>query len=324
MRIMNALVLKKIHTMDNLYNELKKDYKYQQNLARIVLSLIYTLKEKEFDKEIVDKTMQHIKSSTSLFSQYRGNNLFYLSMLLCCDYDNPSEKFNEIFDYQNLFNELGLAKVNTVTVAYTTLLASKYDLPLNVLKNAQFIYNEMKKNHPWITDSNDFPLAILIAAFKNDLNKIEEYYNELKAAGFKTGNGLQLLAHILSFSTGSTKENVIKCKFVDNYLKNNQLFLPNAYYSALGMIALPQLTQNLLVELVETINYVSSLPNYKWIGKGNIILLASSLFITCCTNEFKCKEVLNVTNLRVMLNAILSAQNAALMASTIQLATMYS
>lgn len=73
---------------------------------------------------------------------------------------------------------------------------------------------KMEKNHWWLTSSDDYVLAAVLATTDLDIeetsNKIEECYNALKDNSFTGGNDLQTLSHILALGEESVNKKVTR------------------------------------------------------------------------------------------------------------------
>lgn len=70
------------------------------------------------------------------------------------------------------------------------------------INRALSIYKGMKDKHVFLTSAGDYPLAVLLAGSDMEtgelIDYIEAFYQKLNQAGFRKGNDLQFLSHILS------------------------------------------------------------------------------------------------------------------------------
>ena len=173
----------------------------------------------------------------------------------------------------------------------------------------------MKNNHPWITSGDDYPLTILLAGFNNSIETIEEYYQGLNRLGFSKGNGLQLLSHILSFSSENKEIVIERCKHVYEKLKENKLKLYPSFYSSLGLIALLSGDNDEVIkELIDVAIYINSLKKYKWLGKGMNVLLASAIISNDYISKQREQNNLIETTIGLSIETLIAAQTSAVIA----------
>ena len=80
-------------------------------------------------------------------------------------------------------------------------------VPAGTVERMQEIMRRWKKDHPWLTGVDDYPMAALHAHRKVDpeqlARKVENVYQALREHGFRRGNQLQVSSHILSLGEGS-------------------------------------------------------------------------------------------------------------------------
>lgn len=313
---MRELLKARVDGMLDLYLKIEKQFRWEHNLSKHFAALIYTQKNKEFQKEKIRNMIRIIKENTGVFSPYRGNPTFILAMLLCSQYDDPKEKFLKMLEYDKKLRNEGYKNSTYLPIAnYALLITCEEDEVENRVKRAYDIYRDMKNNHPWLTSGDDYPLTILLAGFNNSIDIIEEYYKGLNKLGFSKGNGLQLLSQILSFS-GEDKEVVIRrCKNVYEKLKENKLKLYPSFYSSLGLISLLSGDNDKVIEeLIEVAKYINGLKKYKWLGKGMNVLLASAIV----SNEYISKKTeqnnLIETTIGISIETLIAAQTSAVIA----------
>lgn len=313
---MRELLKTRVDNMLDLYLKIEKQFKWQHNLSKHFAALIYTQKNKSFDKEKINRLIKVIKESTGVFSPYRGNSMFILAMLLCSEYDDPKEKFLKMLEYDKKLRNAGFKNSTYLPIANYALLITCEDSDVeNRVKRGYDIYREMKNNHPWITSGDDYPLTILLAGFNNSIETIEEYYQGLNRLGFSKGNGLQLLSHILSFSSENKEVVIRRCKNVYEKLKENKLKLYPSFYSSLGLIALLSGDNDEIIkELIEVAGYINSLKKYKWLGKGMNVLIASAIISNDYISKQREQNNLIETTIGLSIETLIAAQTSAVIA----------
>jgi len=318
---MKSELKNKVDQLLEVYMKISKDFKWENNLSQHFAALTYILKDKEFEKEKIENMKKVIKENTGLFSNYRGNTMFILSMLLCSEYDNPKEKFVELIEYDKKLKEEGFKNNMYLPIAsYALLLTCEEDSIDTRTEKAYEIYCEMKKNHPWITGGDDYPLCVLLSGsaktIDTNIKNIEECYKYLNEEGFSKGNGLQFLSHILSFGDEANSSKVMRCMKIFDRLKENKLKIYSSYYAALGLITLISNDKSEAIEdFIDVAQYLNGLKKYKWLGKGMNVLIASAIvsneYIKDKTNQ---KDFI-ATTLSISIEALIAAQTAAMVAA---------
>ncbi len=317
---MKSELKNKVDHMLDVYLKVAKDYKWENNLSQHFAALTYVLKNKKFEKEKIEDMKKVIKENTGVFSNYRGYTMFILSMLLCSEYDNPKEEFIKMMDYDKKLKEEGFKNNMYLPIAnYALLLTCEEDLIDTRTKKSYEIYLEMKKNHPWLTSGDDYPLCVLLANSEKPLDTsikdIEECYKYLNENGFSKGNGLQFLSHILSLGDESNSSKANRCVKIYDCLKENKLKIYSTYYASLGLITLiSKNTDEAIDDLIDVAQYLNGLKKYKWLGKGMNVLIASAIVCNEYIEDMSNEKDLISTTLGITVEALIAAQTAAIIA----------
>ncbi|WBW96367.1 DUF4003 family protein [Oceanirhabdus sp. W0125-5] len=318
---MKSELKNKADHMLELYMKISKDYKWENNLSLHFAALTYLIKNKQFDKEKIEDLKKVIKDNTGLFSNYRGNTMFILSMLLCSEFDEPKEKFIKMMNFDKKLNNEGFKNNMYLPIAnYALLLTCEENLIDSRIKKSYEIYGEMKKNHPWLTGGDDYPLCVVLAGsdkpLDTNIKDIEECYKFLNEEGFYKGNSLQFLSHILSFGEEYNRSKAARCLEIYKTLKENKLRIDSNYYAALGLVTLISKDNNEAVQdLIDLAQYLNKLKKYKWLGKGMNVLIASAIVCKEYIEDKMNQNDLISTTLGISIETLIAAQTAATIAA---------
>ncbi|MDP5273007.1 DUF4003 family protein [Chengkuizengella axinellae] len=315
---MKQLLKTKVDEMLELYLTTQKDFRWENHLSVHFAALTYSQKNKSYNKNDMKDTMSYIKENTRLFSPFR-NSTFMISMLLSSEFSEPKQQFIKLLDYEKMLKEAGFKNSTyiPITCYALSLTCNENENTLQERIQKSFeIYSEMKKNHPWLTSGDDYPLSVMLAnsdfSVESSIQKIEELYKSLNEIGFHRGNGLQLLSHILSFSEESVFEKTKRCEEIFEILKRNKLKIHSQYYAALGLITLlDNKNHEVVQELIDVVIYLNGLKKYKWLGKGMNVLLASVIVSRHFIEEKTTQNELIDTTLSISIEALIAAQTAA-------------
>jgi hypothetical protein len=318
---MNIDLRNKIDEMLNLYMEISREFKWENHLTNHFAAMTYTIKNKSFNSDRIKSVKDYIKDNTGVFSYYRGHTCYTLSMLLCSEYENPEAKFSSMLVNDKKLKESGFKNNMHLPITNYALLMTCNENEIDSrINKASEIYCEMKKNHPWLTYGDDYPLCILAASKKESVaiiaNEMEECYRSLHDLGFSRGNSLQFLSHILSFSGEDVDTKTQRCRNIYDKLKENKLKLYNNYYASLGFLSLlGKESDNAVDMLIDLSLYMKDLKKYKWLGNGTNVLLASGLVCSKFINERKNNKDIIETSIGISIEALIAAQTAASIAA---------
>ncbi|MCB2288272.1 DUF4003 domain-containing protein [Clostridium sp. CS001] len=318
---MEILVKEKLDKLINLFQEVSSQYKWEQSLTNHFTALTYTLNNKDFDKEKIENVRKHMKKTTGMFSYYRGTSMIILSSLLSCKYDNPQQEFNKMLQYDEKLKTAGFKNSMYLPMAnYALLSTCTEEWADNRITKAIEIYKEMKKNHPWLTSGDDYPLSILLAEsdmpVNNIIDNMEECYTLLNEIGFSKSNGLQFLSHILGFRKEDSKVKVLRCKEIFDKLKENKMKVYSGGYAIVGFLSLLGEEGNAAVEqVIEIVKVLKSTKKYKWLTKETHLFTAAALVSDLYINNMKNQKELMQTVIGISIEALIAAQTVAVIAA---------
>ncbi|MCF0148846.1 MAG: DUF4003 domain-containing protein [Clostridium sp.] len=204
-------------------------------------ALNLTIRGVHVDVSKINDCIDLIRSNSSIFSNFRGNNLLTTAVNLSIQ-NNPEESFKEIM---SIYNKL---KKHFFTNEFLVLAAQiiynykgTNDIDFLVI-NTRKAYDLMKDNHFFLTGHEDISAAALIAVTSNNLEEtfmdMERCYDILRDNGFWAGNNLQALTHILSLFEGTSEEKCNKVILLNKILKKHSTPLKSYALPILGVSAL--------------------------------------------------------------------------------------
>lgn len=293
------LLIKNSKELDNL------DSIFINNAFLKCNALTITLKEKSADAVRIKEAMKIIKKKVGVFSALRGNNLTTVATVMSLE-DNMEEALEKI---NIIYEEL---KDKFLTSEYLALAAivifnarQRIDIQESV-KKTRVVYDYMKKNHRFLTGSEDVTAAAMIAVTSEDIANtmkiVEEYYEGLRDKGYWSGNNLQTLSHIITLFNGQIHENIEKIYLMDGALREKGIKIKSYSLPLLGVSAFISEDFNIFATKVKEIN--ERLKDEK--GFGNFVLgsdnrnmIAVGLTAMSYTenlSEEKKEKIINTTN----------------------------
>lgn len=309
----------KVKDYINNVEQLKSNFKWKLNLNMMTLiSAIYVMNDKILSVEELKKFTKGIHKKVSLFSPFRSYQKYNVSAYLVAKYKNPKEKLQQLFD---IFHQLRVKKLpnNAYTIISALSLLNDYDPECDLeprIDKIKDIYKKMKQNHFFLTSYSDYPLATLLSIEEKEpdqiIEEIEFYYHNLSFQGFKKGNNLQFLSHILMVLSHDNKDELVnKVISIKKELIKYKLKIKPNHYAITGILTSIHLAEedfNRLTYFLEQLNKSKYLKRMKSLN----IIVATMLLVS---DKIKDDKNLLETNLSTTIESIIQAQNAALIAS---------
>lgn len=207
-----------------------------ENFQKKCSALTVTLKNKKIDIDRINSAVNIIKENTSVFSNLRSTNKLSTALE-----EDMKSSLNEIISiYDKLKGECFSSEYLVITSQIIFNSRDRINIDDSV-KNTKSVYNHMKKNHRFLTGSEDTAPASIIAVtssnFEETLNDIEECYKILKAKHISSRNNIQALSHILSLINLPPKDKCEKVIEMYSALKENKVPLDDYYLPLLGIIS---------------------------------------------------------------------------------------
>lgn len=210
------------------------------NSFRKCNALTLTLKDKKADANRINEAIKIIKKNTTLMSNFRGNNLFTTAITISLENDMESS-FKELMNIYEKLKSFFFANQYLILAAIVIFNARNRVNIDDAVKNTREVYEEMRKNHRFLTGHEDISAAAMIATTSTNieitLNETEECYEALRSSGFSAGNNTQSLSHILPLFNGSAYEKAIRVLKIQNALRDNKVPLKNYSIPLLGVAA---------------------------------------------------------------------------------------
>lgn len=308
---MNYETNKIVEAMAENYEVLRKTFFWDHDLSKHLVALQFALEDRAIQVDEIKSIKDYLKSSTGVFSSFRGGSMFAICGLLAASSDQAMKQVDDMILNQNKLKKAGFKNSQYLPMALYALSNLNLDESLETFLNKAYdIYSEMKKNHPFLTSGDDYAFAILLASSSHGVSKIEAYYKELSAASFTKSNGLQMLSHIMAYHDGNILEQTRKLEHIYGTLKENKLRPYDKAYPGLGLISLLGDDDKNLMDFIDLIRQLKKMKRYKWLDRNMVMLLASAIISHGALSNDVSKASLQVT-----IQTIIAAQQAAMIAA---------
>ncbi|SFL91950.1 DUF4003 family protein [Salibacterium qingdaonense] len=308
------MISSKIEQYTDYYETLKKELRWKafDNLVIMNTASIYVMNGRTLDTARFLELAEQLKKRSGMFSAMSSHPRFTMAGMLDASLEDPEAAVPELFRvYQMLKDHNFRSGASTYMAAFTVMKNAAP--PEETARRTMDLFQKMKKEHPMLTDANDYPLAVLLAMEKESdmAARIETCYDALKREGLTSGNSLQFLSHILTLGSGGQPQQAAgrAAEVLDKW-KRTGLKAKPMYYPVLGMMALlPE--ESLDLEAVrDTAAQLNRTKAFKW-SKDMNVLAAASFFVSDNMEEGSLAE----TGLYTSVEAIIQAQQTAMIAA---------
>ncbi len=266
------------------------------------------------DSETLKKCKKIVSERTGLVSNFMGNVKPPVATILATE-EEPTKKMNDILEvYGSLKKEFRGTEYLALAAAILNRMVDVAEAEKYAVRGKQ-IYKMMKKEHPFLTSSEDSVLAILLAfSEKEDGQLIEEMeacYKQCKNV-FLDGNAVQTLSHILSLGDTTTEE---KCNRVEEIYqglkKAGKKYGKHYELPMLGSLALlPVEIEAIVEDIVEVDEFLSNQKGYGIMGIDKKTRLMHAAMLV--SGDYSQDAITDATAITGTL-AMVAAQQAALM-----------
>lgn len=298
--------------------ELKRPLAWKTSSYYIKLcALAFAMEGRRPDAVQLLEAIRTIKKQTGPLSYLRSARPYIAAYFLSSG-KSPEHEFNRLSHCYSVMKEAGFKSSPYLPIAAHTLYTtSAQGAEKSKAEAAYTLYREMKRNHPFLTSSDDYASSVILASTDQPMDKlmgeVEETYNLLRKSGFRMSNGLQFLSQILIFDPSSPEAKAVRCTFITEKLREYKNRVSSMYYGTIGFLALTgDHWEKAVDETIEVLNFMKERKCYRWGEREFHLLLAAALV---CNNYFKNKDTSNNALLRVgvgtTIEAIIAAQTAA-------------
>ncbi|MED2944895.1 DUF4003 domain-containing protein [Bacillus swezeyi] len=301
-----------------IYSELKNElkWKFADQRTLMIISSMYTTGRRSFDMPRFLDISDNIKQAAGVFSPLRSGNRYTFAAMFDLRFEEPKQHIKPFLALYEKMVKHGFKK-NIFTYLSALILLSKQpgeDEAHAKIGKSLAIHKGMKDKHAFLTSAADYPLAVLLAesALETDklIDGIETFYERLAQAGFRKGNDLQFLSHILSLLPDQDPDLFImrSIRIFEEFTKQYKKPKP-PHYPEIGMLALLENGAMEIGAIMEAAQGLNSDKMFRW-HKDMNLKTAVNLFISEKTDD----PALLEGGLYHALEAVIQAQQTAAIA----------
>ncbi|WP_270997195.1 DUF4003 family protein [Listeria seeligeri] len=248
---------------------------------RFLIARLFAGNNDVINPEKFSEINKEIKRQLGFFTALNGNVRASLAGLLMANDNASSESISQVISNYNTLIDAGFKRTEYTYFAAYLLLESTE--PAQVARKAKIIHELFKKDHPFLTKSEDVTTAVFLANLPEEdtakLAAITEYYFQAFAnKGFRKNDSLQFLATTGTLLYGEENSGFIRK--VDNVveeLRRKGVKIKPLHYSSIGILAFVMDGRKIDSGLVNLIDELSQQPGLKF-GREFVVALAISMY----------------------------------------------
>ena len=266
----------------------KSAIKWESDYLYPICASVFTDRERLADAEIVKDTRKMFKSRLGVFSNFRGSCELPIVAMLAAS-DDPEKRLDDAIElYGGLKNHFFSSEFLPVAAMMLSdsVPTEKYG---EICERTRRIYDLMKKEHPFLTSSEDSVYAAMLALSERSdaeiISEVEICYAALKDK-FHDRNALQSLSFVLALADDgvfTAKDRCRETARLFDILKEKKNKYGTGYELAtLGSLAtLPGGVEETARDLIEVSDYLKTQKGYGFWGMAKTQrLLHAAMIVT--------------------------------------------
>lgn len=308
----------------DIYAALNADRRWSEDASALRFAAMTTLAVPGDAEDLarqIRELAEAIKRESGVFGNLSNGLRFVVAAILLVQGDTPRDLLNEVKRVRDEFRRRDMRRGGTYETM--AILAMRCLGGLEPIKDATItrfraLYEEMKRHHWWLTGPDDFPACAILTAQAGEPSAIgagiEQIYQALRAAGFKSGDPLQTAANILYLKDLPPQTLATRYRDLATEFEHAGISMWQSDYDELAILAFldhaPRRIVDRVVELRREMERLRPDP-----GRLMTFNLAASIgFVELVQLDAQLRQITDAKALLDM-QAIIAAQQAAVIAA---------
>ncbi|WP_342599507.1 DUF4003 family protein [Psychrobacillus sp. FSL H8-0483] len=289
---------------------------------RVTLSLAgyYVILEKKFDEKRFKDMEACIKKKAGIFSPLRS----HLHPLFVATLDagglDPEQAVDLLLEKVEALKKSSF-KVNSYTYLAALLMSDEKEAWAEEMTRAQQLMTDMKKHHRFLTSSDDYPYAMFLGKLDGDTvvraESMNRYYQDLRNHKFYSGNELQWMSQVLTYSSPDYDEDLVaRAVIIRDGLKSVKIKTNGSQYPMIGFMAVLKMTEEQLNAIVSTYESLASMKLFAWY-KESAFPIALGWEMRSSKDTYTTAAISMATSLEMLLQAQQAMMISAIAATSV-------
>ncbi|RBP66647.1 uncharacterized protein DUF4003 [Alkalibaculum bacchi] len=300
---------------------MKNHFRWDHSSLHPLCGSMYTERQLEVDEVKIKECKDIIKSNTGLLSPFRSTTNLILATVLSLE-SQAVIKFQKVLRIYDLLRKEFYSSDYLPLSAFVMADMVKDTDYKRVVEKAKEIYKRMKKEHPFLTSSEDSGFAIMFAisdlTVEEAITEMEKCYNFLQTQFF-SANAVQSLSHALALGEENFLKKCNKVMEIFEGLKNRDCkFGTGVELAILGVLAMTtENTQQVINDIVEVNEYLLSFKGFGALGIAKKQRLMYSAILVEQEYKRQCEnKLMEVASINSITSIIIAEQIAVTAAIT--------
>ena len=310
-------------TMDQVKQDLQNTYEQVKTAVgwtvdkRILLSIAsyYVTTGKTFNGKEFLATSDAIKQKSGWFSPLRSHIHYMMAAFLQKNNEDSSLAVEKLIEKYDILKSVGF-KSNVYSYLAALLMTNDDSTQQSIeAAQAKHLYDEMKSHHPFLTQPDDVPYAVMLGKLPGEPKEraltMNRYYTELRTHGFYMGNELQWMSQILTFKSPTYHANMVaQTVQIRDQLKSAKIKIKSMHYVMVGFLAVLDIKEEALEHVIGTYRELETMKLFSWY-KEMILSLAVQLE----TKHIIDNDCITSVSFATTIEMMMQAQQAAMVAT---------
>lgn len=278
-----------------------------------VCAHLFCTRGKTVDEERLKACLKLIRKKTGVFSNFRSTMELAFACMLSLE-EEPELALEKALSAYDLLKKEFMSSQYLPLAAF--LLKDETDMAGYIARGRE-IYLTMRKEHPFLTSTEDSVFAVMMAFSEKDnqtlVEEMEACYTLLKKE-FHTGNSVQTVSHVLAISGGTPAEKT--GKLIELYEALRQSGLKYSKYYELPTLAafstMPVDVRQMAMDMLDVDIWLSRQKGYGFWGLSKHTRLMHAAMIV--SNAYTSNPSLDTAAVSCTLSMIISQQIATMAA----------
>lgn len=251
-------------------DRIKREFSWNSSYIYPVCAAIFTDKKQLVDVERLRFCDRMLKNYTGIFSNFRGTAKLAMVSMLSASPD-PEQKMQKALQAYDMLKSHFFSSTFLPIAAVIMADMVEPDRYLHIAQRTRRIYDLMRRNHFFLTSSEDSVFAAMLAlsslSDEQIVNETESCYQLLKN-NFFSKNAVQSLSHVLALCDGDPQDKCQRTMHLYHELSSRGCRYGGSYELAnLGVLAmLPQ--DNIVNDIIAVDSFLSRQRGYGLLGLG--------------------------------------------------------
>ena len=298
----------------------RQAFKWDSDAVHPLCANIFCARGMTMEMDRLEQCKEIIKNQTGILSNFRGSLRPALAAMLAIG-ERPEEKMSRALENYRILKQDFWGSEYLALVAFLLTDIAPVSQAEEKAGRGKAIYQRMKKEHPFLTSSEDSVFAVMMA-FSEKLDDaliedMEACYQGLKQK-FSIGDSVQTASHVLAMAPGTPEEKVDRVISLYEALRNAGVKY-GRYYELATLAALAVMDVDLpkvTAEIQEVDEFLSQQKGYGFFGPGKGVRAMHAAMIV--SDQYARRDQVDTAAMAGTLAMIIAQQMAmiAVMAGT--------